>query len=202
MVGRDRPAAPARRARSRHVRSEARLPPVHRPRHGGRRQVAAGGGVPRAPSQGAAVCRGRCLSYGEGSATGPSSRSVKELLGDQAGRAARRARRRRRLAAATLALLGEQAAPRRRDRLGGAEAVRGACGGAAARRALRRHPLGRADVSRPRRARRRPQPRTLRSCCSAWPGPSCSTAAPSWGGGKLNATSVLLEPLGADETER
>ena len=39
--------------------------------------------------------------------------------------------------------------------LGGAQAARGGRRGAAARRRLRRHPLGRADVPRPGRARRR-----------------------------------------------
>ena len=41
---------------------------------------------------------------------------------------------------------------------------------------------------------------TPRSSCCASPGPSCSTRGPGWGGGKLNATSILLEPLSADDT--
>ena len=40
---------------------------------------------------------------------------------------------------------------------------------------------------------------TRRSSCSASRAPSCSTTRPDWGGGKLNATSLLLEPLGDDE---
>ncbi len=36
---------------------------------------------------------------------------------------------------------------------------------------------------------------TRRSCWSAWHDPSCLNVRPQWGGGKLNATSVLLEPL-------
>ena len=41
---------------------------------------------------------------------------------------------------------------------------------------------------------------TRRSCSCASRGPSCSTAAAGWAGGKLNATSILLEPLQPEES--
>ena len=64
---------------------------------------------------------------------------------------------------------------------------------------VRGHPLGRPRNARPDRvpgavgARRR-------CCSSAWRATSCSSAAPSWGGGRRDATSILLEPLTVDET--
>ena len=43
---------------------------------------------------------------------------------------------------------------------------------------------------------------TRRSCWSAWRGSSCSTDYPDWAGGKLNATSLLLEPLNDGDCRR
>ena len=40
-----------------------------------------------------------------------------------------------------------------------------------------------------------------RSCCFARPAQSCYDARPGWGGGKLTATTTLLEPLVVKEAE-
>ena len=67
-----------------------------------------------------------------------------------------------------------------------------------ARRRLRRHPLGRADVPRSDRPHRRPLARRADPVlCLARP--ELLDKRPGWGGGKLNATTILLEPLTAAE---
>ena len=104
----------------------------------------------------------------------PDRRAVSEALG-LGGAGGRRARRRS----------GPSARSSRRSRE------------PAARRRVRRPPLGGADVPRPDRARRRITRATRRSCSSASPDPSCSTAAPGWGGGKRKATSILARAAAA-----
>ena len=61
----------------------------------------------------------------------------------------------------------------------------------AAARRHRGHPLGRAHPARPRRARRRLGAGRADPASSARRAPSCSTSSPGWGGGKLNATTIL-----------
>ena len=58
---------------------------------------------------------------------------------------------------------------------------------------------GERDLSGSRRPHRRPRPAGRRSSCSASPDPTCSKKRTGWGGGKLNARAILLEPLTADE---
>ena len=96
----------------------------------------------------ATVVSGRCLSYGEGISYWPVTEVVKQLVpaGESDGPARLDPRRRHRLG-----LAGG-------DRLGLSQAARGARRRAAGRGRLRRPALGRADLPRPRRARRRPEP--------------------------------------------
>ena len=68
----------------------------------------------------------------------------------------------------------------RRDRLGVPQDARAGRGRAAARRRLRRHPLGRGDLPRPRRAGRAPVVGRPDPARSAWRVRSCSSAARSW----------------------
>jgi hypothetical protein len=89
----------------------------------------------------------------------------------------------------------------RGDRLGVSQAGRAGRDPCAPRLRLRRRALGRGDVPRPRRARRRPL------AGRADPPPLHGTSGlldrrAGWAGGKVNATNVLLEPLGPDETKR
>ncbi len=116
----------------------------------------------------ATVLRGRCLSYGEGITFWPLAEAVRAAAGLAARRdrragdgGARGAGRRRGRGRARRAPARPARRPHRGVRraggelLGGPAPARGARAPAAARRRLRRHPLGRADVPRPDRARRR-----------------------------------------------
>ena len=78
--------------------------------------------------------------------------------------------------------------------LGGSPAARGGGGRAAARRRVRGPALGRADAARPARPRRRPLPR-LTALAALHRPPRAPRRSPRLGGGKLRATTVLLEPL-------
>jgi hypothetical protein len=169
-----RSARPCATGRASSSRSSAR----------GHRQVASAARVPRLARRRPDPA-GRCVPYGEGSRTGPSSRSRSSCragafdgAGDEAIAALLRdedlATSREEIAYAFRKLLRAVARERRVSR-------------------LRRHPLGRGDVPRPRRARRRPVAgRPILLLCSR--DRSSSTAA-RLGGGKVNATTVLLEPL-------
>ena len=136
--------------------------------------------------------RGRCLSYGEGITYWPVVEMLKQL-----GTLPRRRCCRGRSARCSAR---RGAGVRRRDSVGLPQAAR--AGG-------RAQPLvcvlddmhwGRGDVARPGRARRRPLPRRADpAVCMARP--ELLERRPSWGGGKVNATTVLLEPLDAAETE-
>ena len=96
----------------------------------------------------ATVVRGRCLPYGEGITYWPVVEVLKQLDLLPSDEAA---------AAAIRSLLGETEAATSAEEI--AWAFRKTLeqrGGAAARRRLRRHPVGRGDVPRPDRARRAP----------------------------------------------
>ena len=137
----------------------------------------------------AAVVSGRCLSYGEGITYWPVVEVVKQLLGDRPPPDR-----------ALAALLGDGVAAAEDIAL----AVRRLVEGAAAERPLVvffddlqwaeptfldliEHI---ADWSR--------EAPVLLLCLAR---PELLDARPGWGGGKLNATTVLLEPLSADETD-
>ena len=81
---------------------------------------------------------------------------------------------------------------RRRDRVGLPEAARGA---GAARRGVRRHPVGRGDVPRSRRVDRAALELAPRFCSCAWPGRSSSSGVPSW------PATLRLEPLPAEQAD-
>ena len=72
---------------------------------------------------------------------------------------------------------------------------------AAAGARLGGHPLGRRGHARPDRVPRRSG--CARRCCSsAWRATSCSSAGPSWGGVRRDATTIFLEPLAAERDAR
>ena len=132
-------------------------------------QVAAGRGARRR-----ARCpgrrRGRCLSYGEGITYCPVVEVIKQLGTLPADPAA---------AAALRSLLGESDAPTSPDEIAWAFRKLLEQSGAAARR-VRRHPVGRGDVPRSRRARRAASRPARRSCSSASRGPSLRERRPQW----------------------
>ena len=141
----------------------------------------------------ALVVRGRCLPYGEGITYWPVVEVVKQLpaveLDPAAAQAIRAAPRRR--AAGHL---------QRGDRLGVPQAARGGRRRAAAVCVFDDVHWGEetfldlvehvADLSR--------DAPILLLCMAR---PELLDRRPGWAGGKVNATSVLLEPLGADETD-
>ena len=88
--------------------------------------------------------------------------------------------------------------PPRRPGVAVPSVARGAGSRATTGRRRRRPAMGGARVRRPRRARRRPLARApIFLLCIART--ELLEARSDWGGGKPNATSLLLEPLGADE---
>ena len=118
----------------------------------------------------ARVVRGRCLPYGEGITYWPVVEVVKQLESHPSrGLIAAAADRR--------CSAGRGGDFRRRDRLGVPQDARAGRGGAAARRRLRRHPVGRGDLPRPGRARGRCSRPAHRSCLSALRGLSCASGA-------------------------
>jgi class 3 adenylate cyclase/tetratricopeptide (TPR) repeat protein len=151
----------------------------------------------------ATVLRGRCLSYGEGITYWPVISVVKELLETAGGSGAvERMRRDENVAAAINALLGEQSATTSPSEI--AWAVRKLLESSADDRPLVvvfddlhwgepalldliEH-IG--DLSR--------DAAILVLCLAR---PELLDRRPGWGGGKLNATTVLLEPLNAAETD-
>ena len=80
-------------------------------------------------------------------------------------------------------------------------APRGARRASAADPAPRRPALGRGRCSSTSSSTSPTGRATPRSCCSASPGPELLEARPGWGGGKLNATTILLEPLSAEDSD-
>ena len=169
-----RPGASALRAR-------------HRRRRGRRRQVPAR----RASSWQTVrsrVVRGRCLPYGEGITYWPVVEVLKQLDLLPPDEAA---------AAAIRSLLGESDAATSAEEIAWAfrKTLEHAAAERAARRRLRRHPVGRGDVPRPDRARRAPLERRSASSCSASPGRSSAERHPTW------PVTLRLEPLGDDDVE-
>ena len=137
------------------------VPALHRARCRRRGEVAPRRTSSSPASTDATVVRGTCLSYGEGITYWPVVEVLKQLLG--AAPEERLAELGLDAAAArgVQAVLGDGRRRRlgRGDRLGDAAAARGGRCARAARRRARRHPLGRGGVPRPRRPRRRPEPR-------------------------------------------
>ena len=166
----------------------AALRAVHDRRRGGRRQVAPRrrGARPRSTRASSAAA---AFPTARGSRTGRSSRCSSSSTRVPSDAAA---------AAAIRSLLGETEQATSAEEI--AWAFRKLLEDAgAARRRLRRHPLGRGHVPRPRRARRRCSRPARRSCSSASPGPSCSTRRPAW------PVALRLEPLAerdVDELDR
>ena len=158
--------------------------PSSRPRSAARRPSCAAAACPTAR----ASPTGR---WPRSSATAPARGRRPTRLRERSARAARRPRERDRVVDARRRGARPRATGRRGrggDRSGrSASCSRCSRASRPARRRHRGHPLGRADLPRPRRARRRSDAATRRSCCSARPGPSCSTPRPGWGGGKLDA---------------
>ena len=189
MVGRES----SRSARAADARSHAavagRAADRSRPRRGRRRQVAADR---RVRCAGRATRRTCCAAgasrTGAASRSGRSSRSSgrrpasttttspgavarrSTALAGEGGDGRRRARRRRRSGSSTASSRSRRSSGASRKLL---ERLRA---DAAARRRLRRHPLGRADVPRPHRAPRRGRAATRRSCSSARRARSCSSS--------------------------
>jgi class 3 adenylate cyclase len=144
--------------------------------------------------EGATVTRGRCLSYGEGVGYWPVTEVVKQLLGESAGGGA---------LGPLASILGDESAAGSPDEV--AWAFRKLLETKATERPLVvvfddvhwgeptfldlvEHV---ADLSR--------DAPILLLCLAR---PELLDQRPTWGGGKLNATNVLLEPLGADESRR
>ena len=152
------------------------------------------------------VVTGHCLPYGEGITFWPLVEIVRQLAGENP-----------REALAELLVGEDDADLDRRTSLGRDRRVERASASEETFLAVRRlfevvararplvvrargHALGRADPARPRRARRdwtRDAPIFL--LCLGTPRPA--RAAAVWGGGKLNATSILLEPLSDAESD-
>ena len=213
MVGRDRQLRIAARTRSRRPTAERRVSPVHRPRPGraSGSRAWSGSSSPRSAavrrcSRDAACPTARASRSGRSSrwrSRPPASRrttpperaraELRELLeGDD-----RTARPSPRTCPGMLGLDGSGpveppwAVRRFLEALGTA---------ATAGRRVRRHPLGRADVARGDRARRRVVPR--RPDPARLHGPARAPGGtPGWGGGQRNATSVHLEPLSEPEAD-
>ncbi len=161
--------------------------PLHPPRRRGRGQVAAGTGVSRRVD--GTVVSARCLSYGEGITYWPAVEIVKQLLEDEepgdpalaallgSGQAATDD-----IALGVRKLLEEQAALRPLVLL-----IDDLHWGEPAFLDLVEHV---ADLSR--------EAPILLLCLAR---AELLDRRPGWSGGKLNATTVLLEPLAPDETE-
>ena len=160
----------------------------------------------------ATILRGRCLPYGEGITYWPIGeivRSAAEIDETETAESARGKIRTRLegerdtdlLAARVAGAIGlsTDAAPQEEVAWAIRKVLERLAGEAAAGRRHRGHPLGRADPARPSRARRRSQPG--RADPPALPGPSGAAGRrPGWGDSEVNATTLLLEPLGADAT--
>ena len=179
----------ARRARARAAAALARLrgrgrgpqlPPIHAARSRRHRQVATGCRLPRARRR-----LGRRLA-----------RALSLLRGGHHVLAARGDARSNRDRPG-----GDRRIDPRGDAGGRPPPARGSFGGGPAGGSRRRPAVGRAGVRRPRRARRRPladAPIFLLVVART----ELLDERPGWGGGKLNATSLLLEPLGETDRER
>ena len=181
---------------------------------GRHRQVAARAGVRRRGRRRGDGVRGHCLPYGEGITYWPLAEVVREILGTRGS-----VRRRSPSSTAIAELLpGEEKAELIAELISEALGLGGHGGGDAARR-----PPGRFASSSRRSRRRRPlvvvfddlqwaeptfidlvdhvaeltRDAPILLLCMARP--ELLRHHPDWGGGKLNATSMLLEPLDDDE---
>ena len=183
---------------------------------GRRREVPAGGGVPRRRCRpGAACVQGRCLSYGEGITFWPVAEVDPGAAGHRRPRAGRRgasqgltalfgddpeARRARRAGGrADRAGPGRGAPPRRRS---GPSAVRSrswppsdrswSCSTTSTGRSRR---SSTSSTTSPTGSRDAPDPAALH-----WPGPSCWTPGRPGAAGSSRPTTILLEPLADEES--
>ena len=204
----DRPGAPAHAAPT-GVRRRGRrplVPAVHGARYPRDRQVSPDGGVPG--WSGCRALRGRCLPYGDGITFFPVAEVVKEAAGLEtstlrarsSGRSVRCSARSRHRSAppsrSSLASATTRVPSRRRS---------GRCV-VSWRPPLRPDPwrscsttsTGGAHVPRPDRAHRGlvPDAPILVVCMAR---PDLLDLRPAWGGGKLNAATILLERLSDDE---
>ena len=152
----------------------------------------------------ASVLRGRCLAYGEGITYWPIGEVVRGAAGDRPGgrrdaapaRSGRwKAREDGEIAAASTRCRAVRPPPRRRSS-GRSAGSSNTCRRARRSSSDRGHPLGRADAPRPPRPPRRLD-RAPRSCSSARRA-RATRRRPGWAGGKLNATTILLEPLSGE----
>ncbi len=163
----------------------------------------------------ATVLRGRCLSYGEGITFWPIRELVHEAAGIVDSDTADEARAKlgglfgEARDAASLAddacLRARPAGGRglaRRPRVGGPATVRATGSRSARSSSSSRTSTGRSPRCSTCSSTSSTGPATPRCSSSAPPARSCSSDVPAWGGGKLNATTVLLEPLPTTATER
>ncbi len=136
----------------------------------------------------ARIVRGRCLPYGDGITYWPVIEVLEQLDVAPPQEAA----------APIRALLGETetATSAGGDRLGVPQDARARSRRAAAGRARRRHPLGRAGAARPPRARPRCSPRARRILLLCLARPELLERRPDW------PVTVRLEPLGDDRGRR
>jgi hypothetical protein len=152
-----------------------------------------------------AVRRGRHVLAARGDGEGvlrdhgrrPARQGAGEAQGVLRGRGGRRPARPRRRRARGRRRRAQPAGDRMgRPRVGGA-----ARAGAAARARVRGRPLGRGAAARVVRASRGQRPRApLLLVCVAPQAPL--DVHPSWGGGRVRAISIELEPLGPEESAR
>ena len=209
LVGRSRQLGQLRQAFEAGGR-RARLPPVHGARHGGGGEVPADRGGARHDRAEALVLRGRCLSYGEGITYWPLVEVVRDAIGGDTdpadGRGGRRAR--------------SPEPPPRRSPTRVAAVVGGSAD--AVRDRARRSPGRSGGSSKGSRPNARsslvlddvhwaePTLLDLVDQLADWSRdapilvicmarPELLESSPGWGGGKLHATTVALEPLSGDE---
>ena len=211
MVGTRAPARPAP-AGVRGGGGRCGVSAVHAPRAGGRRQVPSGGGVRlgrrrprRDPARPVPALRRRA------SRTSRSSRRSSRRRAWPTSTCPRSSRPRsvpcwKATSTRTLVcrhvsqLMGvAEAARGRGDVLGDPALLRGLGPRATAGARVRRHPLGRADVPRPRRAHRGLVAR-LADPAALHGAARPARRAAGWGGGKLNAATVSLEPLSEEQS--
>ncbi len=171
-----------------------RLPAVHDPRLGRGRQVAARRRVPGARSTAPSSCGAAACPTARASPTGRWSRSSSS---------SRRRDRTRSRPQTIRALVGDEAMVTSSDEI--AWAFRKLLEAVAAERRSSASSTTCTGARRPSStwsSTSPTSPATRRSCCSAWPGPELLDRRTGWAGGKVNATTVLLEPLAPEETER
>ena len=167
---------------------------------------------PMSLAERATVLRGRCLPYGDGitfcadrrggdRGRAASSTPTRPRGPSEAARAARRRHRSRtgRRPGRAGDRRGRRGGPGG-DALGRSEAARIDGSSPPGRVRDRRHPVGGADAPRADRVRRRlVRDAPILLACMARP--ELLEVRPAWGGGKLNATAIALEPLSTEECQ-